>query len=86
MEKDIICPYLLKHICINNFLFSADLLFRLFLAAGISEPLSSSSCASALRKVCDDSSAFMCEASNLEILMWIGEVNYSDYNPFLHIC
>ncbi|XP_016649424.1 PREDICTED: importin-13 isoform X4 [Prunus mume] len=45
----------------------------LFLAAGISEPLSSSSCASALRKVCDDSSAFMCEASNLEILMWIGE-------------
>ncbi|XP_062010475.1 transportin MOS14 isoform X2 [Rosa rugosa] len=45
----------------------------LFLAAGISEPLSSSSCASALRKVCEDASAVMYEPSNLEILMWIGE-------------
>ncbi|RVX06940.1 hypothetical protein CK203_014955 [Vitis vinifera] len=48
----------------------------LFLATGISEPLSSSACASALRKFCEDASAVICEPSNLEILMWIGEVNY----------
>ncbi|CBI21232.3 hypothetical protein VitviT2T_022090 [Vitis vinifera] len=45
----------------------------LFLATGISEPLSSSACASALRKFCEDASAVICEPSNLEILMWIGE-------------
>ncbi|XP_028118997.1 uncharacterized protein LOC114315996 isoform X10 [Camellia sinensis] len=45
----------------------------LFLAAGISEPLSSNACASALRKFCEDASALMCEPSNLEILIWIGE-------------
>ncbi|TXG54995.1 hypothetical protein EZV62_020251 [Acer yangbiense] len=45
----------------------------LFLAAGISEPLSSNACASALRKVCEDASALIDEPSNLEILMWIGE-------------
>ncbi|XP_059452745.1 transportin MOS14 isoform X1 [Corylus avellana] len=45
----------------------------LFLAAGISEPLSSNACASALRKVCEDASAVICESANLEILMWIGE-------------
>lgn len=50
--------------------------FRLFLATGISEPLSSSACASALRKFCEDASTVICEPSNLEILMWIGEVNY----------
>ncbi|XP_027349351.1 transportin MOS14 isoform X2 [Abrus precatorius] len=45
----------------------------LFLAIGISEPLSSNACASALRKVCEDASAIIYEPSNLEILMWIGE-------------
>ncbi|KAJ7976335.1 Transportin like [Quillaja saponaria] len=45
----------------------------LFLAVGISEPMSSNACASALRKVCEDASAIICELSNLEILMWIGE-------------
>ncbi|KAI4350398.1 hypothetical protein L6164_004856 [Bauhinia variegata] len=44
-----------------------------FLAIGISEPLSSNSCASALRKICEDASAVIYEPSNLEILMWIGE-------------
>lgn len=51
-------------------------IFRLFLASGISEPLSSNACASALRKVCEDASAVIFEPANLEILMWIGEVNY----------
>jgi len=51
--------------------------FRLFLAIGISEPLSSNACASALRKVCEDASVVIYEPSNLEILMWIGEVGYS---------
>lgn len=45
----------------------------LFLAAGISEPLSASACASALRRICEDASAKMFESSNLEILIWIGE-------------
>ncbi|XWS46468.1 hypothetical protein CRYUN_Cryun14cG0069900 [Craigia yunnanensis] len=45
----------------------------LFLAAGISEPLSSNACASALRKFCEDISAVIYEPSNLDILMWIGE-------------
>ncbi|XP_022633435.1 transportin MOS14 isoform X6 [Vigna radiata var. radiata] len=47
----------------------------LFLAIGISEPLSSNACASALRKVCEDASVVIYEPSNLEILMWIGEVD-----------
>lgn len=51
--------------------------FRLFLAIGISEPLSSNVCASALRKICEDASVVIYEPSNLEILMWIGEVSYS---------
>ena len=38
--------------------------------------MSSNACASALRKVCEDASAVIYEPSNLEILMWIGEVNY----------
>jgi len=50
------------------------LLFRLFLAAGISQPQSASACASALRKVCEDATAIVLEPSNLEILIWIGEV------------
>lgn len=50
--------------------------FRLFLATGMSGPLSLSSCAYALRKICEDASSVMYEPSNLEILMWIGEVNY----------
>lgn len=45
----------------------------LFLAAGISEPLSSSACASALRKYCEDAAPVICEPSTLDILMWIGE-------------
>ncbi|XVE77480.1 hypothetical protein DITRI_Ditri13aG0066100 [Diplodiscus trichospermus] len=45
----------------------------LFLAAGISKPLSSNACASALRKFCEDVSAVIYEPSNLDILMWIGE-------------
>lgn len=45
----------------------------LFLAAGISQPLSASACASALRKICEDASSRMFEPSNLEILIWIGE-------------
>ncbi|KAL2327385.1 hypothetical protein Fmac_020812 [Flemingia macrophylla] len=45
----------------------------LFLAIGISEPLSSNACASALRKVCEDASVVIYEPSNLEILMWRGE-------------
>ncbi|GMJ01364.1 hypothetical protein like AT1G12930 [Hibiscus trionum] len=45
----------------------------LFLAAGISKPLSSNSCASALRKLCEDASAVMYESSNLDIFLWIGE-------------
>ncbi|KAM3760805.1 hypothetical protein ACB098_01G220400 [Castanea mollissima] len=45
----------------------------LFLATGISEPLSSNACASALRKICEDASAVIYEPANLEILMWIGE-------------
>ncbi|KAJ8752437.1 hypothetical protein K2173_004073 [Erythroxylum novogranatense] len=45
----------------------------LFLAAGISEPQSSSACASALRKFCEDAPPVIYDPSNLEILMWIGE-------------
>ncbi|XP_039031057.1 uncharacterized protein LOC120165650 isoform X2 [Hibiscus syriacus] len=45
----------------------------LFLAAGISKPLSPNSCASALRKLCEDASAVMFESSNLDIFLWIGE-------------
>ncbi|KAJ4729616.1 Transportin like [Melia azedarach] len=45
----------------------------LFLAAGISEPVSCNACAAALRKICEDASAIIDEPSNLEILMWIGE-------------
>ncbi|CAL0322772.1 unnamed protein product [Lupinus luteus] len=45
----------------------------LFLAIGISEPLSSNACACALRKVCEDASVVIYEPSNLEILLWVGE-------------
>ncbi|KAK2968841.1 hypothetical protein RJ640_028234 [Escallonia rubra] len=45
----------------------------LFFAAGISEPLCSGACASALRKFCEDATAVMHGSSNLEILIWIGE-------------
>ncbi|WJX77760.1 hypothetical protein P8452_61037 [Trifolium repens] len=45
----------------------------LFLAIGISEPLSSNACASSLRKVCEDAPVVIYEPSHLEILMWIGE-------------
>jgi transportin-3 len=45
----------------------------LFLAGGISEPICSHACASALRKICEDAPAVIQETSNLDILMWIGE-------------
>ncbi|KAK4367317.1 hypothetical protein RND71_011109 [Anisodus tanguticus] len=45
----------------------------LFLATGISEPLCSAACASALLKLCEDATAPMYEHSSLEILLWIGE-------------
>ncbi|KAI4375430.1 hypothetical protein MLD38_013296 [Melastoma candidum] len=46
----------------------------LFCAAGISESCLYTSCAIALRKVCEDgSSVIISETSNLEILVWIGE-------------
>ncbi|KAF6134047.1 hypothetical protein GIB67_038338 [Kingdonia uniflora] len=45
----------------------------LFLAAGITEPMSSNSCSSALRKLCEDASTVIQEASDIEILIWIGE-------------
>ncbi|KAF9607557.1 hypothetical protein IFM89_036919 [Coptis chinensis] len=46
----------------------------LFFAFGISKPMSSNSCASALRKFCEDASTLIHEPSDLEILIWIGEV------------
>ncbi|XP_058092775.1 transportin MOS14 isoform X3 [Magnolia sinica] len=45
----------------------------LFFASGITEPLCANACASALRKLCEDASTAIHEASNLEILIWIGE-------------
>ncbi|KAH0921341.1 hypothetical protein HID58_021359, partial [Brassica napus] len=45
----------------------------LFLAGGISEPICSHACASALLKICEDAPAVIQEASNLDILMRIGE-------------
>ncbi|PRQ59074.1 hypothetical protein RchiOBHm_Chr1g0366171 [Rosa chinensis] len=48
-------------------------------AARISEPLSLSSCASALRKVCEDVSAVIYKSLNLEILSWIAEGLESDH-------
>nr|XP_016462069.1 PREDICTED: uncharacterized protein LOC107785310 [Nicotiana tabacum] len=45
----------------------------LFLATGISEPLCSAACASALLKLCEDATAPMHEHSSLEILLWIAE-------------
>lgn len=65
-------------------LFTDFAAFRLFLATGISGPLSLSACAYALRKFCEDASSVMYEPSNLEILMWIGEVNcFCDYKGCL---
>ncbi|CAN0876032.1 Tnpo3 [Linum grandiflorum] len=45
----------------------------LFLAAGISENHSSTACASALRKFCEECSAVIYDPANLEILLWVGE-------------
>lgn len=45
----------------------------LFLANGISEPVCSNACACAFRKLCEEAAAMLCEPSNLEILIWIGE-------------
>ncbi|KAF3609761.1 hypothetical protein DY000_02045346 [Brassica cretica] len=47
----------------------------LFLAGGISEPICSHACASALRKICEDAPAVVHETCNLDILMRIGEVD-----------
>ncbi|XP_039124758.1 transportin MOS14 isoform X2 [Dioscorea cayenensis subsp. rotundata] len=47
--------------------------FLLFCASGITESVSSSACASTLRKLCEDASAVIHEPQNLEILIWIGE-------------
>ena len=55
--------------------------FRLFLAGGISEPICSHACASALRKICEDAPAVVHETCNLDILMRIGEVSASG-TPF----
>ncbi|XP_010249401.1 PREDICTED: transportin MOS14 isoform X2 [Nelumbo nucifera] len=57
---------------ISSFQFNARPLL-LFFAAGIAEPISSSACASSLRKLCEDASAVIHEPSDLEILIWIGE-------------
>ncbi|KAH9622089.1 hypothetical protein KSS87_005277 [Heliosperma pusillum] len=46
----------------------------LFLAAGISQPFSASASASALRKICEDATSLMSDPSNLEVLIFIGEV------------
>ncbi|XP_068665296.1 transportin MOS14 isoform X2 [Aristolochia californica] len=45
----------------------------LFLASGITQPMCACCCSSALRKLCEDASVMVHEASNLEILIWIGE-------------
>ncbi|CAN6470445.1 unnamed protein product [Victoria cruziana] len=45
----------------------------LFVASGITEPTCANSCCTALRKICEDASTVVCEPSNLEILIWIGE-------------
>lgn len=52
-------------------------IFRLFLATGITESVSSHACAFALRKICEDATAVIFELPNLEILIWIGEVIFS---------
>ncbi|KAF3776916.1 Transportin-3 [Nymphaea thermarum] len=44
-----------------------------FVASGITEPTCANSCCTALRKICEDASTVVCEPSNLEILIWIGE-------------
>lgn len=51
-------------------------IFRLFFAAGITQPVCSSACAFGFRKLCEEAAATMHEPSNLEILIWIGEVSF----------
>ncbi|KAL6508123.1 hypothetical protein OROHE_021665 [Orobanche hederae] len=46
----------------------------LFFGAGIPQPFCSSACAYAFRKLCEEAAVMMHEPSNLEILIWIGEV------------
>ncbi|KAL6509129.1 hypothetical protein OROGR_022439 [Orobanche gracilis] len=46
----------------------------LFFGAGIPQPSCSSACAYAFRKLCEEAAVMMHEPSNLEILIWIGEV------------
>lgn len=57
--------------CCSDILY---VIFRLFLAKGISEPFCSAACASALLKLCEDAATPMYEHSSLEILLWVGEV------------
>ncbi|KAH9329052.1 hypothetical protein KI387_001160, partial [Taxus chinensis] len=45
----------------------------LFLSSGLSRPVATSACATALRRICEDASRVIAEPSNLEILIWIGE-------------
>eukprot|EP00249_Psilotum_nudum_P018325 c26750_g1_i1 orf=560-3634(-) len=44
-----------------------------FLASGLSIPVAASSCASALRRICENVSCVANETTNLEALLWIGE-------------
>ncbi|XP_026666278.2 transportin-3 isoform X4 [Phoenix dactylifera] len=45
----------------------------LFCASGITDSISSNSCSSALRKLCEEASSVIHEAQNMEILIWLGE-------------
>lgn len=51
-------------------------IFRLFFAAGITQPFCRSACAFGFRKFCEEGASMMHESSNLEILIWIGEVSF----------
>lgn len=51
--------------------------FRLFLATGISKSFCSNACSCALRKFCEESTTVMHDPSNLEILIWIGKVSHN---------
>lgn len=43
-----------------------------------------SACAYALRKVCEEASAVIYEPSNLEVLLWVGEVSYiCNFNGYI---
>lgn len=56
--------------------YSSICTVRLFFATGISISMCSNACALALRKFCEEATIVMFEPSDLEILIWIGEVCY----------